>query len=122
MAFDVDRLSPSIVADIRPDRALFREAPMERIERWALGLAWAARPQRIGGLPALGRLWLSDLGAPRRGLPDPERTLNAGGLCGLLHDLAAPTPAPASKPGPFTFAHLGTPKWGSPPQPSALYF
>jgi leucyl/phenylalanyl-tRNA---protein transferase len=122
MAFDVDRLSPSIVADISPDRALFRETPMERIERWALGLAWAVRPQRIGGLPALGRLWLSDLVAPRRGLPDPERALNAGGLCGMVHDLAVPTLVEAYKRGLFTFAHLGPLKWVSPPERCVLYF
>ena len=122
MAFDVDRLSPSIVGDIRPDRAQFRETPMERIERWALGLAWAARPQRIGGLPALGRLWLSDLVAPCRGLPDPERTLNAGGLCGMVHDLAVPTLVEAYKRGLFTFAHLGPLKWVSPPERCVLYF
>ncbi len=122
MAFDVDRLSPSIVADIRPDRALFHETPMERIERWALGLAWAVRPQRIGGLPALGRLWLSDLVAPRRGLPDPERTLNAGGLCGMVHDLAVPTLIEAYERGLFTFAHLGPLKWVSPPERCVLYF
>jgi hypothetical protein len=53
--------SPSIVPDLPGDRgaALFREMPMERLERWVLGLAWPLRPGRIGGLPALARLWIA---------------------------------------------------------------
>jgi leucyl/phenylalanyl-tRNA---protein transferase len=124
MAFDVDRLGPSIMTGGVPDRraALFRETATERLERWALGLAWALQPQRLGGLPALGRLWLSDLIAPRRDLPDPERTLNAEGLCGMVHEPTVPMLVEAYRRGLFTFAHVGPLKWVSPPQRCVLYF
>src|SRR5262245_44604481 len=71
--------------------ALFRETMSEQIERWALGTAWALHPNRIGNLPALARLWASDLVHPEDGLPDPERTLNHAGLVGIAHDLSVPT-------------------------------
>ena len=50
---DVVPLTPSIQPDLGSDRriALFRETLSERVERWALGLAWPLKPQRIGGLP-----------------------------------------------------------------------
>ena len=76
----VDISSPSIVPAPTDDRraALFRETPLDRLERWVLGIAWALKPGRIGGLPALGRLWLADRIAPDERLPDPEQTLNRG--------------------------------------------
>src|SRR5215207_6134441 len=102
-------LIPSILPEIGSDRraALFRETSLERLERWALGLVWPLKPQRIGGLPALARLCLADLIAPDRDLPDPKRTLNAGGLCGMVHDLSVPTLVDAYGRGLFTFAHVG---------------
>lgn len=102
--------------------ALFRETPLERIERVALGIAWALQPKRIGGLPALARLWLADLIASQPGLPDPERTLNAGGLCGMVHDLSPKTLIAAYREGLFTFAHFGPLKWVSPPERCVLFF
>jgi leucyl/phenylalanyl-tRNA--protein transferase len=102
--------------------ALFRESAMERFERIALGLVWPLKPQRIGGLPALARLWLANLVAPRRELPDPDRTLNAGGLCGMVHDLSVPTLVAAYKRGLFTFAHCGPLKWLSLPERCVLTF
>jgi leucyl/phenylalanyl-tRNA--protein transferase len=124
MAIDIDRC-PSIVPDAAPDdrrTRLFRESAMERLERWVLGLAWPLKPQRIGGLPALGRLWLADLITPDPALPDPERTLNAAGLCGIVHDLSVPTLMKAYERGLFTFAHVGPLKWVSPPERCVLYF
>jgi leucyl/phenylalanyl-tRNA--protein transferase len=117
-------LIPSIEPETGPDRraALFRETLVERLERWTLGFAWPLKRQRIGGLPALGRLWLADLIAPDRGLPDPERDLNAGGLCGIVHDLSVPTLVDAYGRGLFTFAHFGPLKWVSPPQRCVLFF
>ncbi|MBI4276167.1 MAG: leucyl/phenylalanyl-tRNA--protein transferase [Rhizobiales bacterium] len=87
-----------------------------------LGTLWALKPQRIGGLPALAKLWLTELVAPRRALPDPGRTLNAGGLCGIVHDLSVTTLVEAYKRGLFTFAHLGPLKWVSLPERCVLFF
>jgi leucyl/phenylalanyl-tRNA--protein transferase len=102
--------------------ALFRETPGEVLERWALGTAWALQPKRIGNLPALGALWAANLVHPRRALPDPERTLNAAGLCGIVHDLSAATLLDAYRQGLFTFAHYGPLKWLSLPQRCVLFF
>jgi leucyl/phenylalanyl-tRNA---protein transferase len=102
---------------------LFRETPLETLERWALGTAWALKPGRIGGLPGLTRVWLTDLVAPRRGLPDPEQTLEQPrGLCGMVHDLSVPTLTEAYRRGLFTFAHFGPLKWFSLPERCVLFF
>jgi leucyl/phenylalanyl-tRNA--protein transferase len=102
--------------------ALFRETPAQVLERWALGTAWALQPKRIGNLPGLGRLWLSDLVRPRRALPDPRRTVNAAGVCGLVHDLSNATLLDAYRRGLFTFAHFGPLKWMSLPERCVLFF
>jgi leucyl/phenylalanyl-tRNA--protein transferase len=117
-------LTPSILPDLGSDRraALFRETLSERLERWALGLAWPLKPQRIGGLPALAGLWLTDLIAPHHDLPDPEQPHNADGLCGMVHDLSVATLVEAYRRGLFTFAHLGPLKWVSPPARRVLFF
>jgi len=121
----VDVSSPSIVPDLAADErraAMFRETPPDRLERWALGIAWALKPERIGGLPALGRLWLGDLIAPDYRLPDPEQTLNRSGLCGIVHDLSVATLAAAYERGLFPFAHLAPLKWVSPAERCVLFF
>jgi leucyl/phenylalanyl-tRNA---protein transferase len=123
MAFDTDSIDlPGMSGPVAERRAaLFHETPLETIERWALGTAWALKPGRIAGLPALAQLWLTDLIAPRRELPDPERTLNAGGLCGMAHGLSIPTLVEAYQRGLFTFAHFGPLKWVSPDERCVLF-
>ncbi|HEX2216134.1 MAG TPA: leucyl/phenylalanyl-tRNA--protein transferase [Xanthobacteraceae bacterium] len=103
--------------------ALFRETPLETLERWVLGAAWALQPSRIGGLPGLARLWLTDLVVRRDGLPDPNAALTApSGLCGIVHDFSAPNLLEAYRRGLFTFAHFGALKWYSPPERCVLFF
>ncbi len=101
--------------------ALFRETPLEVLERWALGTAWALKPPRYKALPALTRLWLTDLMAPDAALPDPEADLHDG-LAGIVHDLSVPTLAAATARGLYPFAHIGPAKWWSPAQRSLLLF
>jgi leucyl/phenylalanyl-tRNA--protein transferase len=127
MALDVDHLSPSIVPELElagDDRraALFSESLSERLERWALGTAWALQPARIGALPALARIFLADLIAPNAALPDPERACDPFGLCGMVHDLSVETLIAAYRRGLFTFAHFGPLKWVSPPERCVLFF
>jgi leucyl/phenylalanyl-tRNA---protein transferase len=112
---------PEVAADARRAE-LFRETLSERLERLVLGLAWALKPKRIGGLPALASLWLADLIAPDYELPDPQRTLNADGLCGMVHDVSVATLLTAYERGLFTFAHIGPLKWMSPPERCVLFF
>jgi leucyl/phenylalanyl-tRNA--protein transferase len=117
-------------SDCAPDRdqvvarraMLFRETPAERLERYALGTAWALRPKRVGSLPALACLWISELIAPTSGLPDPERTLHPAGLVGMVHDLSVPTLVEAYRQGLFPFAHYGPLKWLSLDERCVLYF
>jgi leucyl/phenylalanyl-tRNA--protein transferase len=102
--------------------ALFREPAYDRLERWALGTAWALHPDRIGNLPALARLWAADLIHPAQGLPDPDRTLNRAGLAGMVHDLSLPTLLAAYRDGLFTHAHFGPLKWYSLDERCVLFF
>jgi leucyl/phenylalanyl-tRNA--protein transferase len=133
MNTDADRdCAPLVPADAPNDAALdrtarrhtlFHETPAETVERWVLGAAWALKPNRIGGLPGLAKMWLSDLVSPRRELPDPNITLTAPeGLCGIVHDLSVPTLVDAYARGLFTFAHFGPLKWYSPAQRCVLFF
>lgn len=103
--------------------ALFRETPQERLRRLALGTAWAVKPPRLFGLPALGRMWLADLAFPRRDLPDPDAALaQPAGLCGIVHDLSVPTLMEAYRRGLYPFAHIAPLKWWSPPERCILRF
>lgn len=117
-------VSPSLAPEMAEDRPfLFRETPLQMIERWVLGTAWALKSHRIGGLPALARMWLSDLLAPASGLPDPETALeHPPGLAGIVHDLSVPMLFAAYARGLYPFAHIGPLKWWSPPQRCVLYF
>jgi leucyl/phenylalanyl-tRNA--protein transferase len=104
-------------------RKLFRETPAETLKRWTLGTAWALKPSRITGLPALGRLWLSDMVSPPQRLPDPDDALlQPAGLCGIVHDLSVPTLLAAHRRGLYPFAHIMPLKWWSPPQRCVLAF
>lgn len=110
-------------ADDAQRAALFAETAVERVQRWILGTAWALRPCRVSGLPALGRLWLTELARPARALPKPEDALgNPPGLCGFVHDLSAETLVEAHRRGLFTFAHFGPLKWMAPPERCVLRF
>ena len=102
---------------------LFTESTVERLSRCILGTAWALRPCRIGGLPALGRMWLGELVRPKRALPRPEDALaSPPGLCGFVHDLSVDTLTAAHRRGLFTFAHFGPLKWMAPPERCVLDF
>jgi leucyl/phenylalanyl-tRNA--protein transferase len=101
---------------------LFRESVRERMERIALGTAWALAPRRIDNLPALARAWAADLVRPAEGLPDPEHTLNRAGLVGMAHDISVPTLIQTYRNGLFTHAHFGPLKWYSLDERCVLFF
>ena len=104
------------------DAVIFSEGPVARLERIALGTAWALQPQRISALPSLTRLWLSDLVTPQRALPAPEGTVNAMGLCGMVHAFSPVAVLAAYRHGLFAFAHFGPLKWFSPSERCVLRF
>lgn len=60
MAFHADRMSLSQTAGASRRETLFRESLTDIAERWALGLAWALSPKRIGGLPGLAQLCFAE--------------------------------------------------------------
>jgi leucyl/phenylalanyl-tRNA--protein transferase len=111
-------------APVDVDRdALFRETAQERVRRLALGTAWALKPPRLFGLPALGRMWLADLVAPAGALPSPDDALERpAGLCGIARDLSVPTLVEAYRRGLYPFAHIAPQKWWSPPERCILDF
>lgn len=117
---DHHRIVPPLHAVAARRRALFRETPADRLRRWVLGTAWALKPKRIGGVPALARLWVRELVAPTSGLPDPARPLNAAGLCGLVHDPSVPALLAGYRSGLIPFAHVGPLKWLSPAERCVL--
>lgn len=127
MASDVATLSLAD-APVAPDAvaarraSLFRETPAEILERWTLGTAWALKPERISTVPALAKLWIADLAAPKA-LPDPLAAPDAhGGLCGIVHDLSVPALLEAYGRGLYPFAHFGPLKWFCPPERCVLPF
>lgn len=103
--------------------ALFRETAFERIERWALALAWTLSPKRAAGLPGLLRLCAREALAPDYALPDPERALaSPPGLAGIAHDLTLDKLTEAYRRGLYPLAHAGPLKWWSPPKRTVLFF
>jgi leucyl/phenylalanyl-tRNA--protein transferase len=103
--------------------ALFRESLTDMGERWALGLAWAVSPKRIGGIPNLARLCFDEFLAPDYALPDPELALdNPAGLAGIVHEFTPEIILAAYRRGLYPHAHIAPLKWWSPPQRSLLFF
>jgi len=100
---------------------LFRESPVDKARRWAIGAAWALRPKRIPELPEHFRLLVRDLVAPSRELPDAAHVARSG-LAGIVHDLSPSTLMEAYSRGLYPFAHIGPLKWRSPPQRTLLFF
>lgn len=105
-------------------QALFRETPLERAKRIALGLVWALRTrERIANLPALASLWLKDLVSPVVGLPDAHAAADTKeGLAGIVRDFSPPTILEAYRRGLYPWAHVGPLKWWSAPERCVLRF
>jgi leucyl/phenylalanyl-tRNA---protein transferase len=101
--------------------ALFRETPLEVLERIVLGGVWALQPKRLKDWPPYLRMRLADRSAPPR-LPDPERAFGEAGYAGMVRDLSVPVLVEAYRRGLFTFAHFGRLQWMSLPERSVLFF
>jgi leucyl/phenylalanyl-tRNA--protein transferase len=104
--------------------ALFRETPVETLERWMLGTAWAMKPERIAGVPTLARIVASGLVRGRAELPDPTTAVPLPeGLCGMVAgDITGSKLIEAYGRSLFPFAHLGPLKWYSPAERCVLFF
>lgn len=94
------------------------ESAAERLRRIVLGIAWALKPPRTLGVPAvlytLARHYLG-LGLKPGELPDPERALRCpDGLAGVCTDLGVEMLLAAYARGLFPFGHVGPMKWWAP--------
>ncbi|WP_020084414.1 leucyl/phenylalanyl-tRNA--protein transferase [Hyphomicrobium zavarzinii] len=100
-----------------------RETWSKWIHRWILGLAYAARPGRIGDLPSL--IWHSALDIARGGtvVPDASRTASRPDtFAGICRDISALTMIEAARKGFFAWAHCGPLKWWTREKRMALVF
>lgn len=123
MGMDFDRhMRESAEAVAARRDTLFRETPLDTIQRYALGTAWALQPSRIGYLPALGRRYFEDLFARSRELPDPTQGHGRAGLCGIARDVSPPVLIEGYRRGLYPFAHFGPLKWMSPAERCVLAF
>lgn len=102
--------------------ALFRETPLETLQRVVLGTAWSLQPKRIDRLLPLVQLATAHLLEPDDALPDLAKMPDAGELIGIAHDLSVGTLAEAYARGMFPHAHFGPVKWLSPPERCVLFF
>ena len=117
----LDRIADAPMTDRRS--RLFRERPIEFVERLVLGTAWAWKPERIGGLPNLAGMLAHDALVRSNELPDPEHAFaSPPGLAGIVHDLSVPTLVAAYSRGLFPFSHVPPLKWWSPPKRTVLLF
>ena len=106
------------------ERVHSHEALGDRMRRWALGMAWAARPPRTRDVPAvlyvLARHY-AGLGPDPAVPPNPEDALGDG-IAGICPDLAVDTLVGGYSRGLFPFCHVGPHKWWSPRQRMVLFF
>jgi leucyl/phenylalanyl-tRNA--protein transferase len=112
-------LSENAVAERRA--ALFRETPLDMVERIVLGSVWALQPNRLKDWSPFVRMRIADFFASPR-LPDPERAFGEAGYAGMVRDLSVPMLIEAYRRGLFTFAHFGRPSWISLAERSVLFF
>jgi leucyl/phenylalanyl-tRNA--protein transferase len=110
-----EQLSPGRAARRERRSALFRESLPQRLRRDALGLAYAARPERVAGILPMWQLLLRDAVTRRADLPDPRAALtDPDGLCGIARDLSVDTLVDAYASGLYPWAHSGPVKWWAP--------
>lgn len=100
----------------------FRESPFATLERVALGMAWALKPDRAAGLLPYARLWAKNLLSGNKTLPAPDKNVEADGTVGIVNDLSVPTLIEAYKHGLFTSGHFGSLAWTSPAERCVLFF
>jgi leucyl/phenylalanyl-tRNA--protein transferase len=111
----VDQMSSEKGAPAQRRTALFRESLPRSLRRQALAVAYALRPERAAGIPAMWALLLRKFIARSSDLPDPSAALvDPDGLCGIARDLSVNTLIEAYSRGLFPWCHAGPVKWWAP--------
>ena len=101
---------------------MFRETPLETLERVFLGIAWALRPTHAGMLLPFVGLWIKTFVSHDHRLPAPDRNVQTDGTVGIVNDLSVPTLVKAYSHGLFTSGHFGALSWTSPSERCVLFF
>jgi leucyl/phenylalanyl-tRNA--protein transferase len=110
-----DSLAP--ISMETPEEPGFRERWTDRLRRWALGLAYALRPKRIGILPRMTLMTLQQATGRDSDwdrLPENPTYYSWRGLVGVSDDLSVEALLRNYRRGYFPFCHMGPMKWWSP--------
>ena len=100
----------------------FSETPGERARRVALGLAYALKPPRLSGFPALAAFTAGKLLTGDRALPFAQDALrNPDGLCGIAGRLDPETLVEGYRRGLHVHSHVGPIKWWAPRERMVLF-
>lgn len=115
MSVLADRVGRKTAARSEDAAGAFTESANARLNRLALGAAYALRPRRIKALPHIWKdlaLWALP---GERARPGPERVKDAaGGLCGISNDLTPAHLLAQLRRGVYPFCHIGPMKWWCP--------
>ena len=117
---DLWMLAAEEIAALRAN--LFRETPLQMLERIGLGLAWALMLGHAKGLLPFAGMWAKNLVAGDGKLPAADAPALPDGTVGVVNDLSTPTLLEAYRRGLFTSGHFGTLAWTSPPERCVLFF
>jgi leucyl/phenylalanyl-tRNA---protein transferase len=102
---------------------IFHESLAHCLRRWALGAAYALRPNRIALMPRLTLMSIARLFAPageRDKLPDHPVYYSSRGLVGISNDLSVDALLANYKRGYFPVCHIGAMKWWCPDERAVI--
>ncbi len=103
--------------------ARFRETWEESVRRWALGTAYALRPNRVRGVAPLLGFTARKLLAGDCAMPWASDALDRpDGLCGLVSHLEPSVLLEGYARGLFPHCHIGPLKWWAPRERMVLFF
>lgn len=106
-----------------PRDAVSDETVEQRLRRYVLGLAWAVRPKRIGGLAPTLAMLAAHYASADRSLPNPDDALDVpDGLAGICDALDPETLLLGYARGLYPWCHLGPMKWWAPRERMVLFF
>lgn len=116
------RLEPGTARQSQP-RKDFHEAPIAKVRRWALGIAYAWHPKRISSVPPLLALMARDAIRGGTRLPTPDKvSAIPDSFAGICRDLSTETIVSAARGGFYPWCHVGPLKWWTRQNRMVLFF